>query len=388
VILGFVLGLGYLAKAVMFPLGFVILLITFFSVENGKQAWLRVLVALLVFLLVSGPFIALISTIQGELTFSDASKVTYIRHVAGLSHPHWQGAASGPGTPDHPSQQILSNPPIYEFAEPIGGTYPISYDPYYWYKGAFTDFSLEKQIITLIESSVFYFDLFFRQQGVLLVSVFVLYLTGFWRSLSMADLIRRYGFTVLAVVAFGMYGLVLAAGRYIGVFVVLFWADLLANIRVRDGQMTQRLSTVLGTVMILFMLTTIAAFNLEGFSSLISHSKATESAIQSSPPPSWPGEVAEELHHLGVQPGDKVAVIGYAFDSFWARLARVKIVAEMVDVDATAFWLGEPDLQNEVIEAFASTGAKAIVAEHVPPYATLRDWHQVGNSNFFIYLTP
>jgi hypothetical protein len=80
-------------------------------------------------------------------------------------------------------------------------------------------------------------------------------------------------------------------------------------------------------------------------------------------------------------------VIGYAFDSFWARLARVKIVAEMLSVDATPFWLGEPALQREVIEVFADTGAKAIVAEHVPAYATLEGWYQVGHSNFYIYLT-
>jgi hypothetical protein len=73
-----------------------------------------------------------------------------------------------------------------------------------------------------------------------------------------------------------------------------------------------------------------------------------------------------------VEQGDKVAVIGYGFGSFWARLARVQIVAEMLGWQADDFWLGDPALQSEVVQAFAGTGARAIVAEKVPSYATLR----------------
>lgn len=384
--LGVVLGLGFLAKAIMFPLAFVILLFTFFMAGNLKQALVKTLAALFIFLLVSGPFIALISAARGEFTFSDAGKVTYVRHVAGLSHPHWQGPASGPGAPEHPSRRVFNAPPVYEFGQPIGGTYPIAYDPYYWVKGAAAAFSLEKQAITMIASGLFYFDLFFRQEGVVLAGVFVLYLLGFRRPASAVDLVRKYGLALLAVVAFGMYGLVLVEGRYIGVFVVLFWGDLLANTRPAEIGLAQKLTAFLGAAMIVFMLATIAAFNLEGLFILAGHTRATGSASGATPPPAWPGEVAEELHRLGVQPGDRVGVIGYAFDSFWARLARVKIVAELVDVDADPFWVGDPALQAGVIRAFAGAGARAIVAEHVPGYARLAGWRQVGNSNFYIHL--
>jgi hypothetical protein len=87
-----------------------------------------------------------------------------------------------------------------------------------------------------------------------------------------------------------------------------------------------------------------------------------------------------------VEPGDRVAVIGYAFDSFWARLARVRIVAELLEWEATPFWLGSSTFQSQVIEIFAETGAKAIVAEHVPPYASLVGWHRVGKSNYYIHV--
>jgi hypothetical protein len=61
-------------------------------------------------------------------------------------------------------------------------------------------------------------------------------------------------------------------------------------------------------------------------------------------------------------------------------------VAELLSQDADPFWLGDAALQSDVIQAFSQTGAKAIVAENVPVYATLDDWHQVGNSDYFIYL--
>ena len=138
--------------------------------------------------------------------------------------------------------------------------------------------------------------------------------------------------------------------------------------------------------MILIMLINIAAFNFEGFHALSSNAFSTQSVSRQALPPSRPGEVAEALQRLGMQPGDKVAVIGYAFDSFWARLARVKIVAEMLDKDAEAFWLGDASLHAKVVQAFARTGAKAIVAENVPSYASLAGWRQVGNSNYYVHI--
>jgi hypothetical protein len=42
------------------------------------------------------------------------------------------------------------------------------------------------------------------------------------------------------------------------------------------------------------------------------------------------------------------------------------------------------DLREEVI-SFQTTGARAIVAER-PAYAAVEGWHQVENSNYYIYI--
>jgi hypothetical protein len=101
--------------------------------------------------------------------------------------------------------------------------------------------------------------------------------------------------------------------------------------------------------------------------------------------PARPLAVAEELWQLGVRPGDKVGVIGYAYDSFWARLVRLRIVAEMSEEDAVDLWLGDEALRQSVLRSFAGTGADVVVAEYVPDNVQLEGWHRVGNSNYYIY---
>lgn len=69
IMLGVVLGFGYLSKAAMFPLAFFFLLVGTLSVGNIQQALTRLLVALLTFTLISAPFIVALSTTKGRLTY-------------------------------------------------------------------------------------------------------------------------------------------------------------------------------------------------------------------------------------------------------------------------------------------------------------------------------
>jgi hypothetical protein len=43
-------------------------------------------------------------------------------------------------------------------------------------------------------------------------------------------------------------------------------------------------------------------------------------------------------------------------------------------------------MRQSVLQAFADAGVRAVVAEYVPGYAGLRDWHQVDNSSYYIYV--
>ena len=384
-LLGFVLGLAYLAKTVMLPIGIITLGLSLFSAGGLRRSLPRVLVSLVAFILVAGPFIALISLAKGRFTYGESGTITFVRYVNGVSYPHWQGDPPGSGIPAHPSRKIFNDPPIYEFAEPIGGTYPITYDPSYWYEGVQPRFTLREQTQAMLSNALVYYDVFIRDLGPVLAGLIILYLVATWRAMPAITGVRKWGLAILAVLALLLYALVFVEGRYIGVFVVLLFADLLANLSLPEMRPYPRLASATSTLMIVFLLGNLVAYNLEGFSALVSKPNRQQEPTQAAAPPGWPGEVAEELFNLGVAPGDGVGVIGYAFDSFWARLARVKIVAEMFEWEAGPFYLGSPAFQSEVIQAFAGTGARAIVAEHVPEYARMEGWHQVGNSNYYVY---
>ena len=57
----------------------------------------------------------------------------------------------------------------------------------------------------------------------------------------------------------------------------------------------------------------------------------------SGPNSTWQDLVAaQELRRMGAQPGDKVAVIGDGASAYWARLGKLRIVAEIMDTNMDA----------------------------------------------------
>jgi hypothetical protein len=340
-----------------------------------------------VFGMIAGAHVAIVAQATGRVNIGDAGRLTYVRYVNGLPYPHWQGRDPATGVARHPSRQVHDWPPVYEFAAPVGGTYPIGHDPSYWYAGAAPGFDARGQAFALVASAQFYIDLFFRQQAGLALAALVLYgLNRRSRPVAGPGLAARWNLALPALAAFGLYGLVYVEGRYVAVFVVLLWADLLANLRWPAQPVMDRVAAWLSAGALAALLMSIVAFNLAGFSDYAAPPAASEAPVAPARAPAWPGETAEALHGLGIGPGDRVGVIGYAFNAFWARLARVQIVAEMLEAQADEFWTGDPALQSQVIAAFRRSGARAIVAERVPAHARLPGWQQLGETNHYIYL--
>lgn len=379
--LGLILGLGYLSKSFMFSTA-IVFLATAWLVH--KRAGRKILLAPGIFILLSLPFVLLISDVKGKFTIGESGTVTYLRYVNGMPFPHWQGDLQTGIILKHPSRIVHQSPVVYEFDGPIGGTYPISTDPSYWYEGVEPRFDIASLLSRLLASGLVYAELFFHQQGILVACIFALYMMRQGSKYTLQEILRRWSLVIPAVIAFGLYGMVLVEGRYVGAFILLFWADILGNIRIPNLPANGRWLRVLSSIAAFGLLANIILFNLDGFTRLNPSLKSSLDAVAA--PNARPIAVARTLQELGVRQGDKVGVIGYAYDSFWARLARVRIIAEMLESDAEEFWRGDEALRQSVMQAFANTGVDAVVAEYVPDYAGLRDWHQVENSNYYIYL--
>lgn len=379
--LGLILGLGYLSKSFMFSTAIVFLAIAWFM---QKRSGRKIFLAAGVFLLISLPFVLLISEKKGQFTIGEAGTVTYLRYVNGMPFPHWQGDPRKGIILTHPSRIVHQSPAVYEFSGPIGGTYPISSDPSYWYEGVKPRFDIASLLARLFANGLVYAELFFHQQGILVACIFALYMMRQRGKYTLQETLQRWALVIPALIAFSLYGTVLVEGRYVGAFILLFWADILGNVRIPNAPANGQWLGALSSIAAFGLLANIILFNLDGFTRL---NPSWQSGLGApAVPAAKPLAVARTLQELGVRQGDKVGVIGYAYDSFWARLARVRIVAEMLEADADEFWRGDEALRQSALQAFANTGVDAVVAEYVPGYAGLRDWHQVENSNYYIYV--
>lgn len=379
--LGLVLGFGYLSKSFMFFIALAFLAVAWML---QKRATRKILLAAGVFLLISLPFIALISEKKGKFTIGESGTVTYLRYVNGMPFPHWQGDPERGITLTHPSRIVHRSPAVYEFDGPMGGTYPISIDPSYWYEGVKPHFDMASLLRRLLASSLVYGDLFFHQQGILVASIFALYMMAQHGKFTLPETLKRWALVIPALIAFGLYGTVLVEPRYVGVFILLFWADILGNTRLPNTAVNGLWLRVLSSIAAFGLFANIILFNMDGFARLSPSSQSALGAAET--PAASPLAVARTLQQMGVRPGDKVGVIGYAYDSFWARLARVRIIAEMLDTDSDEFWRGDEALRQSVLDAFAKTGIHAIVAEYVPQDVLLTNWHRVEETNFYVYI--
>ena len=144
---GGILGIAYLAKAVMFPLAFVFLGCALFAAKPIRQTIPRATLALAVFILVGTPFITALYKQKGRVTYGDVGTIAYAEFVNGARrYIHWQGGPPGTGMPVHATRMLRAEPPVFEFGTPIHGTYPPWYDPSYWYEGVSNKFILRNQL--------------------------------------------------------------------------------------------------------------------------------------------------------------------------------------------------------------------------------------------------
>jgi hypothetical protein len=107
--------------------------------------------------------------------------------------------------------------------------------------------------------------------------------------------------------------------------------------------------------------------------------------------------MARTLEELGVKRGDRVAYIGPGFEADWARIAGVKIVAEVPVIHErqptinrienenamyVAMFFELSDAERETVyRAFRQSGAVIAVAQNIPNGGRAGDWKRVVDPN-------
>jgi hypothetical protein len=369
IVLGVVLGFAYLTKAVMFPLGFAFILIGLFCVPRQKRLGYLLLVTSC-FLAVSAPWLVALSRAKGRLTFGDSGRLNYSSLVSpGGRVINWQGAPPGSGIPVHATRQLLKNPPLYEFATPVGGTYPPSFDPSYWNEGRSWTFNLRSQLSAMKEHVLMYAELLLRSQAGLFAGALTLILVG--GIATRAAILNKWPLFAMCFAAMGLYSLVHAETRFVGAYVVLFWMAILFSVRLGSRE-ARRMAEYLALAVVITVLLSVA--------------DGTVRAVIAGGPYSALDQiiVADDLEKIGLRAGERVAVLGDGNWSYWARSGKLKIVSTIMSPDTPAFWTENAEQREQVHRLFASTGAKAVVTTKPPTTDAGVGWQQIGSSAYYI----
>jgi hypothetical protein len=340
--LGVALAVGYFAKAVLFPMAFVFLIVLLMArVPAKKIAW-----SAAIFFAISAPQILLLSHAKHHFTFSESGPLTLAWSNWNIPVRNWQGQPAGSGTPTHPTREIHQHPAVFEFNGPINASYPPWYDPSYWNEGLRFHF-VPAVVLTHALHNAKRILLYFLQPKTWALAMVALAMLSA-RS-TFAGIVENWFLLAPAIAAFTAYSLTFAESRYMAAWEMLVWAAFLFGLRTRGGYGKRILPWLAGGTAAVMLLSAANGIRAE-----------FAQGRQDDATPEY--RMAEELQQLGVQEGEKVAAIGYDNDAHWAYLDRLSIVAE-INADQTCdFWSSAPTTQQEVLDQFKRAGASVVVA--------------------------
>ena len=362
---GFTLGIGYWAKAIMFPISLVFLAVSILKVPRWKQN----LCSVLAFAVVAAPLMLTLSLQRGRFTFGDSGLLNYSAMVSpGGRVINWQGDPVASGVPKHATRQISVNPPMYEFNGPIRGTYPPSYDPSYWNEGRRATFNIRAQVSVFLHHVPHVVELFLVTQPSVTAGFLFLLLwssTGFLRGL-----LRHWDLLAISLSIVVLYMLVHFEPRFAGAFVVLIWMSLFLSLRLPASPDAQRIAGLSIVALSVVM--------------LISFTSDTAKKLVNGCPESAQSQL-EVARELALAPDTPIAVVGPGNFSYWAHFARLRIIAEIMSPDDQDFWRLSSDRRRELYDVFRRTGAQSIIGQ--PPFSNLLDagWERIGTTTYYRY---
>ena len=403
VLLGLTLGLGYLAKAVMFPLAFVFLLGAGLAAGNLRRAAPRVGLSLLAFLCVAAPLVCALSSAKHRPTFGESGRLNYAWHVtAEPRFIHWQGGPTD--APAHPTRRISDSPAAYEFGSPFETSYPPWFDPSYWNEGLRPRFDPRKQLAAVARNVRSLLGLYSPRSfpnGLLVALLVLLSARGLRRArASLRGAARRLAshlFLLLpALAALAGYLLIHVEPRYLAAFVVVLFLCLLAcahPVETETGRTAEKQRA--GFALAAVILTAALFVSVVPSTLRAAYVTTRRAAARGGLPPNTHADVAEALRGAGVGGGERVASVGETMFASWPRLARVRVVAEVphrvsgVSRPPTGevgkFWAADEAGRARVLGAFARAGARAVVADRVPGGVSTDGWRRIGATSFHVF---
>lgn len=376
-LLGLSLGLGYLAKAILFPTAFVFITIVFLMIRKWRQAVRPLALTFLLFSVIAAPLLVLMSERVGRPSYSEAGNLNYVWHVDHFD-PYIASVSGPPSYLKHPMTILHRNPNVFGFREPTAYTYPPRQDMEYWSAGVSAKIDPRKQLKAIgVNLTALFADGHIMPMWGLAGAGLIVLLFSRNAPQRFRNILGSWPLLIPGIAVPSLYLLVNVEPRYVAPFLVLLLVGLFPGILLYDSWVAANRNTVVAVTVAVFVFAVAAllvAYHLAGFPRL--EDKQLNLFVH----------VGTALNKDGVEPGEDIAIIGDSSDGCrWSRLARVRIVAQVLREDIADFWRLDTDKQTEVYEAFARAGAKAVVAKNSPQAGRLSDWQRLGDSDYYVH---
>ena len=403
-LLGVVLGLGFLVKAVFLALGCGMLALMGVALWTRRRNFSAMLAAAVVFAMITGSYGMGLSRAVGKRTLGEAGSLNYAWHVDRLQKwVHWEGGLEPAseawpkpwiarlaqwdtrppdlGKPVHPSVILQREPLVYGFAAPIHATYVPYFDPPYWYTGYKTVVRPRYQLIALAKSCGDLAQALLTQPMfyAVLLALAILLAGRTEREAARRWLRQSWVVAACAVLGVAIYLPVHLEGRYLAGFLALLgmcgfvgWAASLRPV-----------SAAKFRIVMVFLLAGVggdlARYQRPVWRNLLAH-KSPEKNVE------W--RVGEAVLAQRLPAMSNVGVIAWTpnLHSDWAYIGRLQITSEIGSgQDFDLFWKQPVGVQQSTLETFRKAGAVAVFCYGKPEGAGGRGWTQLGATAMWMY---
>ena len=386
--IGVACALSFLARTAFAPICVICLVICAFLIYRSRRpVWKHTGIIAACVGILCGPFVVAISVKEGKFTLGESGALNYGWEVDGAArYAHWQGEPYDIGRPRHPTTEATFHPRSYTFSGPVPGTYAPWFNPAYWYDGIKPKLKIKPQVEILAVNLSVLANLTVRS-AVFLCLIPLVFLTG-WRS--WFERFSQYWLILvpsLAVIA--MYCLVYVEKRYIAGNLVVLWMTALASVTIRSAKFARFATALIVALCLLYTGVFVVRRQTENVVEATGDLVRRQERFQN-----VQALIAARLEKAGLRAGDKVAYIGPSVDADWARLAGVKIVAEiplsyqrnrrllnntLIDKadDIKKFWTDPGPGRAAVIDAFRHAGAKMIITDGYFDREFVNSWTRV-----------
>jgi hypothetical protein len=404
--LGVILGAGCWVKSVFFAFASIFFLVLLLVRWSRKVSWRPLGVSALICLAMVVPYVTAVSISYGQFTLGVSGVLNYAFHVNHMPHwMNWQGGSPF-GAPTHPTRQLVSGLPAFEFATPFRTTYPPYNNLAYWYRGSRDFFSPKLQILGIRRTLQFLAGTVKANPflwGLALVAI-ALMIKRDWRICARSTARFFWPLFLPTLLGLATYLTVHIEDRYLSPFFLIF--SLFPLLLLLDPALKSK-RALAAFVLVTYTVAAVAELGVADratFRAAIHRNNFRNDA-------QW--RLAMALPSYGLHGGDAVAVIdgqSPAYRCFWAYVAELRIVAEFGSLPwsiapwdrmpsdhivaepgdqdyGVYFWKKlTPEQRVQVMNAFHGAGARAVLSLFKPDAYPEPGWQQVAGTKVWIYL--